>query len=150
VAVVLAFGDRTMLDQDAQRPTPKAAIGRPGENWRYCFALGGAFMTNLESIRPLIYSIGVDRPESRLAYACCPWTEPCDALDRLVKTTGRSTMAKKQTTRGRKQDRALVAGGQDYEVRYEGKKTQKSASAVKRAVKKVGNSRNRVERRLAR
>jgi hypothetical protein len=85
-----------------------------------------------------------------LAYASCPWTEPCDALDRLVKTTGRSTMAKKQTTRGRKQDRASVAGGQDYEVRYEGKKTRKSASAVKRAVKKVGNSRKRVERRLAR
>ena len=59
-------------------------------------------------------------------------------------------MAKKQTTRGRKQDRARIAGGQDYEVRYEGKKTRKSASAVKRAVKKVGNSRKRVERRLAR
>jgi hypothetical protein len=59
-------------------------------------------------------------------------------------------MAKKQTIPGRKQDRALVAGGQDYEVRYEGKKTRKSASAVKRAVKKVGNSRKRVERRLAR
>jgi hypothetical protein len=59
-------------------------------------------------------------------------------------------MPKKQTSRGRKQDRARVAGGQDYEVRYEGKKTRKSASAVKRAVKKVGNSRKRVERRLAR
>ena len=30
-------------------------------------------------------------------------------------------MAKK--SRGRKQDRARVAGGQDYEVRYEAKKT---------------------------
>ena len=47
-------------------------------------------------------------------------------------------MAKKQTSRGRKQDRARVAGGQDYEVRYEGKKMRKSASAVKKAVKKVG------------
>ena len=26
--------------------------------------------------------------------------------------------AKKQSSRGRKQDRARVAGGQDYEVRY--------------------------------
>jgi hypothetical protein len=43
--------------------------------------------------------------------------------------------------------RARVAGGQDYEVRYEGKKTRKSASAVKKAVKKVGNSRKRIERR---
>jgi hypothetical protein len=52
--------------------------------------------------------------------------------------------AKKQSSRGRKQDRARVAGGQDYEV------TRKSASAVKKAVKKVGTSRKRVERRLGR
>jgi hypothetical protein len=58
--------------------------------------------------------------------------------------------AKKQTSRGRKQDRARVAGGQDYEVRYEAKKPRKSASAVKKAVKKVGSSRKRVERRLGR
>ena len=58
-------------------------------------------------------------------------------------------MAKK-TTRGRKQDRARVAGGQDYEVRYESKKTGKSKSAVKRAVKKAGSSRKKVERALSR
>ena len=58
-------------------------------------------------------------------------------------------MAKK-TRRGRKQDRARVAGGQDYEVRYEAKKKKKSVSAVKRAVKKVGNSRKKVERSLSR
>jgi uncharacterized protein DUF3606 len=56
--------------------------------------------------------------------------------------------AKKQTSRGRKQDRARVAGGQDYEVRYESKKTGKSKRAVKKAVKKVGSSRKKVERRL--
>ncbi|SED10852.1 DUF3606 domain-containing protein [Bradyrhizobium erythrophlei] len=56
--------------------------------------------------------------------------------------------AKKQTSRGRKQDRGRVAGGQDYEVRYEARKTGKSAASVKKAVKKVGNSRARVERRL--
>nr|WP_080664211.1 DUF3606 domain-containing protein [Bradyrhizobium elkanii] len=53
----------------------------------------------------------------------------------------------------RKQDRARVAGGQRYEVSYESKKTGRSASAVKKAVKKVGNSgnsRRKVERRLAR
>jgi hypothetical protein len=60
-------------------------------------------------------------------------------------------MAKKaKTSRGRKQDRARVAGGQDYEVRYEAKKKKKSVAAVKRAVKKVGNSRKRVERSLGR
>jgi hypothetical protein len=58
--------------------------------------------------------------------------------------------ANKQSSRGRKQDRARVAGGQDYEVRYTAKKTKKSASAVKKAVKKVGSSRKRVERRLDR
>jgi hypothetical protein len=56
----------------------------------------------------------------------------------------------RQTSRGRKQDRARVAGGQDYEVRYEAKKKKTSAAAVKRAVKKVGNSRKKVERKLGR
>lgn len=49
--------------------------------------------------------------------------------------------AKKQTIRGRKQDRSRVAGGQDYEVQYEARKSGRSASAVKKAVRKVGNSR---------
>jgi hypothetical protein len=47
---------------------------------------------------------------------------------------------KTKTARGRKQDRARVAGGQDYEVRYEARKTGKSAAAVKKVVKKVGNA----------
>jgi hypothetical protein len=55
-----------------------------------------------------------------------------------------------KTARGLKQDRARVASGQDYEVRYEAKKSGRSASAVKKAVKKVGNSRNKVERKLGR
>ena len=59
-------------------------------------------------------------------------------------------MAKKQTSRGRKQDRARVADGQDYEVRYEAKKSGKSKAAVKKAVKKVGNTRKRVDRALGR
>jgi hypothetical protein len=59
-------------------------------------------------------------------------------------------MAKKQTSRGRKQDRARVAGGQNYEARYEAKKSGKSKAAVKKAVKKVGNIRKRVERALSR
>jgi hypothetical protein len=59
-----------------------------------------------------------------------------------------AAMAKQQTSRGRKQDRARVAGRQDYEVGYESKKTGKSRGTVKKAVKKVGNSRKRVEQRL--
>jgi len=58
--------------------------------------------------------------------------------------------AKKKSARGRKQDRARVAGGQKYEVAYEAKKSGRSASAVKKAIKKVGNSRKRVEKRLGR
>jgi Protein of unknown function (DUF3606) len=56
----------------------------------------------------------------------------------------------KKTARGRKQDKARVAGRQNYELRYESKKTGRSAAAVKKAVKKVGNSRKRVEKRLGR
>ncbi len=58
--------------------------------------------------------------------------------------------AKKQTSRGRKQERARVAGGQRHEVSYESKKTGRSAASVKKAVKKVGNSRKRAEKRLGR
>ena len=41
-------------------------------------------------------------------------------------------MRKKQSSRGRKQDRARVAGGQDYEVKYAAKKSAKSKAAVKK------------------
>ena len=56
---------------------------------------------------------------------------------------------KNQSARGRKQDRARVAGGQDYEVGYEARKTKTSRAAVKKAVTKVGNSRTKVRRRLS-
>jgi hypothetical protein len=42
--------------------------------------------------------------------------------------------AKKKTARGRKQDRARVAGKQGYEVRYESRKTGRSATAVPTAI----------------
>jgi hypothetical protein len=54
------------------------------------------------------------------------------------------------TARGRNQDRARVAGGQDCEVQYESTKTGRSAPSVKKAVKKVGNTRKRIEKRLRR
>jgi Protein of unknown function (DUF3606) len=58
--------------------------------------------------------------------------------------------ASKKPARGRKQDRSRVAGGQNYEVRYEAKKRGRSSAAVKKAVKKVGNTRKRVDRALGR
>ena len=53
------------------------------------------------------------------------------------------------TTRGRAQDRAKVAGGQDHEVKYEADKTGASMADVKAAVQSVGNSREAVEEKLA-
>lgn len=53
------------------------------------------------------------------------------------------------TARGRSQDRAKVAGGQDHEVRYESSKTGASKDDVKVAVKSVGNNRKKVETRLS-
>jgi hypothetical protein len=55
----------------------------------------------------------------------------------------------KKSTRGRAQDRARVAGGQKYEVAYQAKKTKKMASTVRKAVKKVGNSRKKVNKALS-
>ncbi|MBY5453900.1 DUF3606 domain-containing protein [Rhizobium leguminosarum] len=55
-----------------------------------------------------------------------------------------------QTNRGRAQDRARVAGGQDHEVRYEGKKEGVSKDEVKDTIKDVGNSRRKVEAKLDR
>jgi hypothetical protein len=54
-----------------------------------------------------------------------------------------------KSSRGRNQDRSKVAGGQDYEVNYEGKKTGASREQVKSAVKKAGNSRKAVEKKLS-
>lgn len=54
------------------------------------------------------------------------------------------------TSRGRAQDRAKVAGGQDHEVRYEAKKEGVSKDAVKKAVKSAGNSRKKVEQEIGR
>ena len=59
-------------------------------------------------------------------------------------------MASKESTRGRAQDRAKVAAGQQHEVAYGAKKSGASAAAVKAAVKKVGNSRKNVQGALSR
>jgi hypothetical protein len=53
-------------------------------------------------------------------------------------------MAQAETSRGRAQDRAKVAGRQDHEVSYESEKTGKSKDQVKAA----GNSREAVEKKL--
>ena len=53
-----------------------------------------------------------------------------------------------QSNRGRSQDRAKVAGGQKHETSYEANKTSTSPSEVRQAVRKVGNSRAKVEAEL--
>lgn len=50
--------------------------------------------------------------------------------------------------RGRAQDRSKVAGGQEYEVQYEKKKTGASTQQVKEAVSSAGNARKKVEQQL--
>jgi hypothetical protein len=57
-------------------------------------------------------------------------------------------MTEEHTSRGRTQDRARVAAGQDHEVRYEARKEGISREDVKQAVHEVGNSRKKVEARL--
>lgn len=57
-------------------------------------------------------------------------------------------MTDKQTPRGRSQDRAKVAAGQEHEVRYEAEKKGVSRGEVREAVKDAGNSRKKVEQRL--
>jgi hypothetical protein len=52
--------------------------------------------------------------------------------------------------RGRSQDRARVAAMEDYEVKYLAQKHGVTQTAVKAAVKKVGNSRSKVEAELRR
>ena len=42
--------------------------------------------------------------------------------------SGNMAKSTKKTTRGRNQDRARVAGGQSYEVRFTAKKAKRSAS----------------------
>jgi hypothetical protein len=53
-----------------------------------------------------------------------------------------------KSTRGRSQDRGKVAGGQEYEVNYEKNKMNVSSKEVKNAVKKAGNQRENVEKKL--
>jgi hypothetical protein len=78
----------------------------------------------------------------------CAFASNRGSIQPRIAGGNRMPKKRKQSSRGRKQDRARVAGGQKYEVRYEAKKTGKSKKAVKRAVKKVGNSRKKVEREL--
>jgi len=53
-----------------------------------------------------------------------------------------------KSSRGRSQDRNKVAGGQDYEVQYEKGKTGASKEQIKKAIKAVGNQRDKVEKNL--
>ena len=55
-----------------------------------------------------------------------------------------------QSSRGRSQDRAKVAGKQDHEVRYEAEKKNVSKDEVREAVADAGNSRKAVEAELER
>jgi hypothetical protein len=55
---------------------------------------------------------------------------------------------KKNSARGRSQDRRKVAGAQQHEVNYEKEKMGVSGKQVKDAVKSEGNTRKKVEEKL--
>ncbi len=55
----------------------------------------------------------------------------------------------KSSSRGTSQDRKLVAGEQEHEVYYESKKTGASKEAVKKTIKKEGNKRTEVEKKIS-
>jgi predicted metal-binding transcription factor (methanogenesis marker protein 9) len=54
------------------------------------------------------------------------------------------------TTRGRNQDRSLIAGEQEHEVAYAAKKAGVTPEKVRKAIAEVGNSRAAVEKQLKR
>ena len=66
--------------------------------------------------------------------------------------TAKKAPAKKaeptKTARGVKQDRALVAAHQEYEVSYVAKVTGATAAAVKKAIQEQGHSRVKVVKAL--
>ena len=58
--------------------------------------------------------------------------------------------AKKRTARGRAQDRARVAGRAGLRGPVRSEESPKMTAAVKKALKKIGNSPEGVEKRLGR
>jgi hypothetical protein len=90
-------------------------------------------------------------PESivkRASFSIHPPTEELRESQRVISISQRRRNEMATTTRGRNQDRARVAAGQDHEVRYEAKKEGVSKAKVKEAVKTAGNSRAKVEEKL--
>jgi hypothetical protein len=69
--------------------------------------------------------------------------------DHFLQIKRSTSMANQETSRGRAQDRARVAGGQEHEVAYQAGKTGVSRKDVRDTVKEVGNSRKKVEDKLA-
>ena len=55
----------------------------------------------------------------------------------------------RKTRSSRSRDRKLVAGRQKHEVRYAAKKAGVKAKAVKKAIKRAGHTRTKVERVLS-
>jgi hypothetical protein len=99
---------------------------------------------------PDSFGVSAEPGDSGIVSVVEPKRETPMAARKAVKKATKKAAKKtaKRTTRGRAQDRARVAGGQKYEVAYEAKKTKKKASTVRKAVKKVGNSRKKVTKTL--
>ena len=57
-------------------------------------------------------------------------------------------MNNKLTSKGRSQDRSMVAAGQDYEVTYEKDKLNVTGKEIRDVVKSQGNSRKKNRREI--
>jgi hypothetical protein len=86
------------------------------------------------------------RMELMLTVARCAGMRPTSSLKETEMATSKTIT---RSSRGRARDRARVAGGQQHEVSYESQKTGKPKAAVRAAVKKVGNSRKKVDSELS-
>lgn len=78
------------------------------------------------------------------------FNEPPLAPDTAVTKSAPRVGAKKSTAKraGKNMDRKLVSAMEDYEVKYLAQKHNVTQKAVRAAVGKVGNSRNKVEAEL--
>jgi hypothetical protein len=70
-------------------------------------------------------------------------------MAKRTRTKQAQTKRAKKSRSSRSRDRKLVAGRQKHEVRYAAKKAGVKGTAVKKAVKRVGHRRTRVEQVLA-
>lgn len=72
------------------------------------------------------------------------------AVKKRKRKAKRAAAKKRRGARSRKADRARVSGKQRHEVAYLARKHKVSAAVVRKAIRKVGNFRKKIEAELQR